>query len=172
MTGSHLQNRHSGDHTAIRARLRRLALLPTAAGLVLLGIAAVLALLMEPSFLYGVLISGTVAAAIAVVNLGLRLIRRACTTVCRRLSPVRLFFEFPESAEPAEMKRDLDAFEEALRFGLFGGLVPLMPAQQATQLVTALRDAATSSPLRLPESLEQELATLRSDCERWLDTLA
>lgn len=172
MTGSHLQKRHSGDHTVIRARLRRIALLPAAVGLVLLGIAAVLAMIMEPSFIYGVVVSGTVIAAIAVTSLGLRLIRRACTTVCRRLSPIRLFFEYPEAVKHAEMRRDLDALEEALRFGLFGGLVALMPAQQAVRLVTQLRDAAASGVPQLSESLDQELSSLRADCERWLDTLA
>ncbi|MFD3662816.1 hypothetical protein ACFWVF_19835 [Streptomyces sp. NPDC058659] len=172
MTGSHLQKRHSGDHTVIRARLQKIALLPAAAGLVLLGIAAVLALLVEPSFLYGVVVSGMVVAAIAVVLLGLRLIRRACTTVCRHLSSVRLFFEYPESAELTARRRDLDALEEALRFRLFGGLVPLMSEKQTAPFVTALRDAATGWPPQLSEGLEEELASLEIDCERWLDTLA
>lgn len=90
-------NAASAGPTSIRARLVRIAVLLLLAGAALLLLAPVLLAVLPPSFLSDALAAAAAVTAGATVGRGMRLIRRACTTVETRLSPVWLFFRYPDT---------------------------------------------------------------------------
>ncbi|MFJ2218254.1 hypothetical protein ACIQVO_38665 [Streptomyces sp. NPDC101062] len=163
-------NAVSAAPTSIRGRLVRIAVLPLLLGAVLLLLAPVLLAVLPPVFLSGALAGASAFGGVATVGRGMRLIRRACTTVEARLSPVRLFFEYPDIPGRSidEPLRDL---EQALRTRVFG-VVALIPDDQTVRLISALRRAAQDSPVRLGTEPDRQMSVLSQDCRRWLDTLA
>ncbi|MFJ3182555.1 hypothetical protein ACIPJN_29770 [Streptomyces sp. NPDC086796] len=160
----------SSAPTSIRARLVRIAVLPLLVGAALLLAALTLIVILPPSYLSGALAGSAAVAAFAAVGRGMRLIRRACTTVERHLSTVRLFFRYPD-VPGQRIGVFLEDLEQALTSRLFG-VIALMPEDRTKAFVGSLRSAAQDSPVQLGAELDGQMSALSKDCRRWLDTLA
>ena len=110
-------------------------------------------------------------AGVWLVSRGGRQVRRACTRVDKHLRSLLRYFDTTPQGVFQGIEEHFDALEDALRARLFRA-IPLMPDEQASLLVGALRDAASSNPAFLPPVVRKTLDTVEDVCSHRIDTLA